>query len=367
MFFNRIKSTLVCVVLTLGVVGCSKAPDPQNDIPLFKAFIDENIDKVSDDPYISSTVKPGDKLYDLILHAQHGRWDEDEDERWLDLIKQGNTQAMIWYGRVLTVGLQQRGQGYQLIRNAMLKGDPYAALWLSDRSQECLDDLGANSPNNKLAEMAGLSTSSDSDICTKENFAKAVEGFEELAKQGDLRAQYFLLKQKEWDKSEETRADYIQEIIRFSEAHYYQPLMDYVETILYYSKEAQKDVSNTQDQYDLAIQLLTIASSNNYIPAIEKLYFSIENEGKKNDLINQAMSLGDVRMIRYKYYQMEESSPEEYYYNVIVKELSGNYIFRPDKSEEKADVRKKAKNFAKFIHSSVYIDGFTSRDNWHRM
>lgn len=48
MFFNRIKSTLVCVVLTLGVVACSKAPDPQNDIPLFKAFIAENIDKVSD-------------------------------------------------------------------------------------------------------------------------------------------------------------------------------------------------------------------------------------------------------------------------------------------------------------------------------
>ncbi|MCD1417034.1 hypothetical protein IOC51_23720 [Vibrio parahaemolyticus] len=101
MFFNRVKQS---VVLTLILVGGSKAPDPQNDIPLFKAFIAENIDKVSDDPYTSSTVKPGDKLYDLILHVQHGRWDE--DERWLDLIKQGNTQAMIWYGRFLTVGLQ---------------------------------------------------------------------------------------------------------------------------------------------------------------------------------------------------------------------------------------------------------------------
>ncbi len=57
MFFNRIKSTLVCVVLTLGVVGCSKAPDPQNDIPLFKAFIDENIDKVSDDLQLSLEIR----------------------------------------------------------------------------------------------------------------------------------------------------------------------------------------------------------------------------------------------------------------------------------------------------------------------
>ncbi|HHC7366015.1 TPA: hypothetical protein ACN30O_004618 [Vibrio parahaemolyticus] len=71
-FFNRIKSTLVCVVLTLGVVACSKAPDPQNDIPLFKAFIAENIDKVSDDLYISSAVKPGDKMYEFLKYVQPG-------------------------------------------------------------------------------------------------------------------------------------------------------------------------------------------------------------------------------------------------------------------------------------------------------
>ncbi len=380
MFFNRVKQSVVCVVLTLSVVGCSKAPDPQNDIPLFKAFIAENIDKVSDDPYISSTVKPGDKLYDLILHVQHGRWDEDEDERWLDLIKQGNTQAMIWYGRVLTVGLQQRGQGYQLIRNAMLKGDPYAALWLSDRSQECLDDLGADSPNNKLAEMAGLSTSSDSDICTKENFAKAVEGFETLAKQGDLRAQYFLLKQKEWDKSEDTRADYIREIIRFSEAHYYQPLMDYVGTILTKETPSSPLVSKTPELAILSTNLLKIASNNNYIPAINKLIeLNSFNIDKNEPLFDRGIKLGSSETISWKVLLFAGHSyknillpSERYLYGRLYEKITGSQdvLFRKFKDgsltkDEMDKIDRKVKLM--LINSSVYIDGFTDRDNWHRM
>ncbi|EJE8675592.1 sel1 repeat family protein [Vibrio parahaemolyticus] len=368
MYFNQLAAkSLLLIGLTLGMVGCSRAPDPQDDIPLFKTFIAENIDKVSDDPYISSTVKPGDKMYELILHAQHGRWDDDEEERWLDLINQNNTEAMIWYGRILTVSLQYRSQGYQLIHRAMLEGDPYAALWLSNQSQECLDEFGVDSPSNELAEMAGLDSPVDSDVCSKDNFTKAVKGFEKLAAEGDLRAQYFLLKQKHWDKSKETRADYIHEIIRFAEAHYYQPLMDYVGTILYYSEEAQKDVSNSQEQHELAIQLLSIASNYNYIPAIEKLHFAVTNKDKRNQLFNKSMLLGDVKMIRYKYYQMQDGSPKQYYYNVIMKELSGDYVFRARDLKEDLEVKKQAITFVKSIHSSIYIDGFTHRDDWHSL
>ncbi|EIO4563423.1 sel1 repeat family protein [Vibrio parahaemolyticus] len=361
MFFKRVKQSVVCVVITLGVVGCSKAPDPQNDIPLFKTFIAENIDKMSDDPYISSTVKPGDKLYDLILHAQHGRWD-DEDERWLDLIKKGNTQAMIWYGRVLTVGLQQRGQGYQLIRNAMLKGDPYAALWLSDRSQECLDDLGANSPNNKLAEMAGLSASSNSDICTKENFTKAVEGFERLAKQGDLRAQYFLLKQKEWDKSEETRADYIREIIRFSEAHYYQPLMDYVSTILY--RPDFDYISDSPELFSLAKKLLTIASNYNYIPATERLIHLDRSIKKEDPLYLKLLKLDSPYYYSSQILKFDENYSEKELYCLVSAhdKLTGNsgyWIVISDVTREHPP-----SCHSKPPTSMVYIDGFTERSYW---
>ncbi|MDG2640679.1 sel1 repeat family protein [Vibrio parahaemolyticus] len=361
MFFNRVKRTLVCMVLALGVVGCSKAPDPQNDIPLFKAFIAENIDKVSDDPYISSTVKPGDKMYEFLVELQHGMV---RKETYEPMIEQGDSESKLWYARLSMYETPIVGQVYQWIKEAMLEGNPYAALELSEQGEFC-ETYGKGSASSKLLEMMGSDTSYESKICSTENFAKAVEGFEKLAKQGDLRAQYFLLKQKEWDKSEETRADYIQEIIRFSEAHYYQPLMDYVETILYYSKEAQKDVSNTQEQYDLAIQLLTVASNNNYIPAINQLFLSISDEEYKKELANKSITLGDTQMLVFQFYSVERNSKEQYYYNLLFKELTGQYkSTRVETPNESSKVEAQAKAFAKTIHSSVYIDGFTDSGDW---
>ncbi|MDA0385193.1 sel1 repeat family protein [Vibrio owensii] len=365
MYFSQLASkSLLLLGLTLGLVGCSKAPDPQDDIPLFKAFIAENIDKVSDDPYISSTVKPGDKMYEFLKYLQHG---SGRNRLIKTLVDNGDPEAMLWFARLNLGNTEIRGQVLQLMRDSMLAGNPYAALELSEGSESCTYYFGQDSVGNNLAEMAGLSSPSDSDVCSKDNFTKAVKGFEKLAKEGDLRAQYFLLKQKHWDQSKETRADYIREVIRFAEAHYYQPLMDYVGTILYYSKEAQKDVSNSQEQHELAIQLLTVASNNNYIPAIDKLYFAISSKDEKNKLLNKTMLLGDVRMIRYQYYQMQDDSPEQYYYNVIIKELSGDYVFRPRESKENLEVKKQAKAFLESIHSSVYIDGFTDSSDWHSL
>ncbi|MGT0150353.1 hypothetical protein ACT691_16585 [Vibrio metschnikovii] len=87
-----------------------------------------------------------------------------------------------------------------------------------------------------------------------------------LASKGDLRAQYFLLQQKQWEQSTKTREQYLNEVIRFAKAHYYQPLMDYIDTILIRPQGSNKHQSKTPEQYDLAVQLLTIASNNNYIP-----------------------------------------------------------------------------------------------------
>ncbi|EJG0960642.1 sel1 repeat family protein [Vibrio parahaemolyticus] len=365
MYFNQLAAkSLLLIGLTLGMVGCSRAPDPQDDIPLFKTFITENIDKVSDDPYISSTVKPGDKMYEFLASLQHGSGGGNFLE---PLLSNNDPEAMLWEGRLILPVMRHRGRAYKLIHDSMLAGNPYAALELSEGSESCTYYFGRDSVGSELAEMAGLDSPGDSDVCSKDNFTKAVKGFEKLAAEGDLRAQYFLLKQKHWDKSKETRADYIHEIIRFAEAHYYQPLMDYVGTILYYSEEAQKDVSNSQEQHELAIQLLSIASNYNYIPAIEKLHFAVTNKDKRNQLFNKSMLLGDVKMIRYKYYQMQDGSPKQYYYNVIMKELSGDYVFRARDLKEDLEVKKQAITFVKSIHSSIYIDGFTHRDDWHSL
>ncbi|EIO4563424.1 sel1 repeat family protein [Vibrio parahaemolyticus] len=369
MFFKRVKQSVVCVVITLGVVGCSKTPDPQNDISLFKTFIAENIDKMSDDPYISSTVKPGDKMYEFLKYLQHG---SGRNRLIQSLADGGDPEAMLWYARLNLGNPEIRGQVLKLMRDSMKAGNPYAALELSEGSESCTYYFGKNSTGNKLAEMAGLSASSNSDICTKENFAKAVEGFERLAKQGDLRAQYFLLKQKEWDKSEETRADYIREIIRFSEAHYYQPLMDYVSTILYYSKEAKRDVSNTQEQHDLAVQLLTIASNNNYIPAIESLINVDSKLVKDAPLYMSLLKLGSPEYYASRFYTFENeySEEEKICFAFAYEKVTGDskfFIWLNDESQklrQKDGVEEQSECSFKKTAAMVYIDGFTQRESW---
>ncbi|EPZ5422417.1 sel1 repeat family protein [Vibrio parahaemolyticus] len=361
MYFNQLASkSLLLLGLTLGLVGCSKAPDPQDDIPLFKTFIAENIDKVSDDPYISSTVKPGDKMYEFLKYLQHG---SGRNRLIKTLVDNGDPEAMLWFARLNLGNTEIRGQVLQLMRDSMLAGNPYAALELSEGSESCTYYFGRDSVGNNLAEMAGLNSSNDSDVCSKDNFTKAVKGFEKLAKEGDLRAQYFLLKQKHWDKSKETRADYIREVIRFAEAHYYQPLMDYVGTILY---RPEKDyISDTSEQRALAVNLLTIASNNNYIPAIERL-IRIDNSKRKNDVFYlKLLNLGSPYYYasRFLRFENEYNENELYCFATAYQVISGGdqklFIWLDD------DMRTNPPSCdQKQTPAMVYIDGFTQSGFW---
>ncbi|MDF5149509.1 hypothetical protein P3648_25580, partial [Vibrio parahaemolyticus] len=147
MCFSRlfVKSILL-FGLALSMVGCSKAPDPQDDIPLFDVFIAENIDKVSDDPYISSTVRPGDKMYDFLVSLQHGSG----GKNFLDpLLDNEDPEAMLWEGRLILPVMRLRGKAYRLIHGAMQAGNPYAALELSEGSESCRYYFGKNSAGNK--------------------------------------------------------------------------------------------------------------------------------------------------------------------------------------------------------------------------
>ncbi|ELU8562367.1 sel1 repeat family protein [Vibrio parahaemolyticus] len=359
MYFNQaIRKLAVMAILVLSVSGC--APNPQDDIPLFKTFIAENIDKVSEDPYISSTVRPGDALYRFFVQLQHGRVKEEVYEP----LKSGDSESKLWYAKLSLPYNELRGEVYQFLVKSMQAGNPYAALELSEQGEFC-QKYGSGSARSNLLNKMGVNTAYESDVCDEAYFELAVEGFEKLAQQGDLRAQYFLLKQKQLGESKETRAEYIQEVIRFAEGHYYQPLMDYVDTILFYSRKEKRDISNTQEQHDLAVQLLTIASNNNYIPAIYKLYFSTKEEVKKGSLLNKATLLGDMRMISYQYYKEKNNASAQQYYNFIGKELSGNYVSTPRDPDKYPDIRAKAKEFVKGVHSPIYIDGFTDRYDWN--
>lgn len=359
MYFNQLAAkSLLLIGLTLGMVGCSRAPDPQDDIPLFKTFIVENIDKVSDDPYISSTVKPGDKMYELLVELQHGMVHK---ETYEPLIQNGDSESKLWYARLSMYDTPIVGQVYKWIREAMLEGNPYAALELSEQGEFC-HVYGKDSASNSLLNMMGADTSYTSDVCSEKYFTKAVKGFEKLAAEGDLRAQYFLLRQKHWDKSKETRADYIHEIIRFAEAHYYQPLMDYVGTILYRPDEDY--ISKTPELYSLATKLLTIASNNNYIPAIERLVHLNENINKDDPLYLKLLNLDSPYYYasRILYFEAEYNKKELYCFVFAHEQLTGDsgyWIAVDDNIRNNPPVCA-----PKQPSTMVYIDGFTSRDDW---
>ncbi|WP_237733140.1 sel1 repeat family protein [Vibrio fluvialis] len=362
-FFQSARLILLLGIM-VGLVSCK--PNPQDDIALFQPFITENINKKSADPYISSTVKPGDKMYEILVNIQHGQWDVAEGGL-LSLIDEGNPDAMLWYARMLLLDNNKRREVINLIFKSLTLGNPYAALAIAKNSHACAY-LGTGSLDSKVAQSLGISDPNSAQLCTDDNFQKAIELFKPLSEKGDLRAQYFLLKQQELYQSKETRAQYIQEVIRFSQNHYYQPLMDYVNTILIYSPSKGKSESKTVEQYQLAIDLLTIAANNNYIPAVNDLAYYLKETSKEESerLINLALKLGSTSAVEYKYHRSHEGSENKYFYNALYKGLSGKYAFDVHtlNEEEKAKVNEKVKLFMKDITPMVYIDGFTRRNDW---
>lgn len=234
---SRVK-VLIKNLVTLGAIltltACSR--DTLEDIPLFEQYIKENINKSSDDPYISSTVKPGEPMYEYLYKFQQGRGYLSMIE---PLIEQGNTDAMVFKGRIYAKYIEGRGETIALLGRAMAAGDPFAALALSDGGEECRD-FGKSSISTQFANAIGEQLPENIETCSAENWFKAQDGFKKLAEQGDLAAQYYLLRRQRIDNpdnSREAHEFYIKEIIRFAEGHYYRPLMDYVDEIWEINRE----------------------------------------------------------------------------------------------------------------------------------
>ncbi|EKO3791284.1 sel1 repeat family protein [Vibrio metschnikovii] len=347
--------------LLIMITACK--PNPQDDIRYFQAFIQENSHRIAGDPYISSTVRPGDKMYEILVNIQHSKWDLAE-QGLLPLIEEENSDAMVWYALMLLLDHNKRREVTHLFYQSLALGNPYAALSLSKGSYACAY-LGSGTLSSQVAKSLGIDDPSAQTICTDDYYARAVELFKPLASKGDLRAQYFLLQQKQWEQSTKTREQYLNEVIRFAKAHYYQPLMDYIDTILIRPQGSNKYQSKTPEQYDLAVQLLTIASNNNYIPAINWLE-NISDSDDRNKLRNRALKLGSISMMSHLYYSYDGLSKESYFYNLLYKKLTGEYKVSwelPSKAIQD-EVKIEVDEFLKTITPMVYIDGFTHRRNW---
>ncbi|ENM5852845.1 sel1 repeat family protein [Vibrio mimicus] len=342
---NRLTRFVLLLSIMIGLVACK--PNPQDDIALFQPFITENINKKSADPYISSTVKPGDKLYDVLVNIQHGDT-KSAYEKLMVLVDKNDYEAQFWVAKMIyQASSQSIARAINLYKQSSNQGNPYAYYELSPLGKGCLAYFGKKT-------------------CTDENLNKAIELFKPLAAQGDLRAQYFLLQQQELDQSKETRAQYIQEVIRFSQAHYYQPLMDYVNTILTRPQGKDKYEARTTEQYNLAIDLLTIASNNNYIPAIKRLLEVDLDEEIFTKRMEQLTRLGSTFEIYENYFNSQDEH-ERYYYSMLFKQLTGDNKLSSSYRATDDEVKMINEKIEKVISSMtpmVYIDGFTSRDDW---
>ncbi|EGU30199.1 hypothetical protein, partial [Vibrio scophthalmi] len=323
------------IFLLLSITACG--PNPQDDIPLFESYIEDNINKKSDDPYISSSVKPEDDLYEFLMKLQHGTGYGDLLE---PLIEQGNTDAMVWRARISASNLELRPKILGLLYRAMQAGNPFAALALSNGGEECWL-FGKGSLSSQVGQSIGEEIPTGIETCSEENWLTAQQGFKELAEKGDLRAQYYLLKRQHIDNPGETRESrdhHVNEVIRFAEEYYYQPLMDYVETILVKETPSSQLKAESEELELLSVNLLTIAANHNYIPAIKMLIeYNYEKIDKHDPIFESGIALGSVGSIQWQMLifakagqDSDYTQAELYYLSKIHSELSDDdyFLFR---------------------------------------
>ncbi|TVO33400.1 tetratricopeptide repeat protein [Vibrio algivorus] len=369
--YLKLSISILLCIFTLGLMGCNDyTPNPEDDIALFQPFIDANINKKSDDPYISSTVKPGDKLYDILVNIQHGRHDV-AIKQLKPLVDKGDADVQFWYAKMIfDSSVKNRYPALQLYKKSAEQGNPNAYFELSPFGEGCLVYFGEKN-------------------CTQESLTKAIELFKQKAKQGDLRAQYFLLRMLKPDgsviehetyfsnnynftHSAESRQHYIKEVIRFAENHYYQPLMDYVDTILTFDRNKNEYVFSSKKLEKLVVQLLTVGVNNNYIPAVELLVALNRSDLNEDDALYQKLNkLGGTEYLASRFYDFEQSytRKELACYALMFKDMTGNTKFftwiknRPS-DEELESFNCQSDEKLKEMTPMVYIDGFTSRDKW---
>ena len=293
--FKRLVKLLSSIVLLLSITACG--PNPQDDIPLFKSYIEENINKKSDDPYISSSVKPGDDLYEFLMKLQHGTGYGDLLE---PLIEQGNTDAMVWRARISANNLELRPKILGLLYRAMQAGNPFAALALSNGGEECWL-FGKGSLSSRVGQSIGEEIPTEIETCSEANWEIAMKGFKDLAQKGDLRSQYFLLSMEriqQPDDSAEAHEHYLKEVIRFAEGYYYQPLMDYIKTLVVKEKDWLNHIAIDRTLQPMVLDLLTIAANHNYTPAINMLInMKYKTIMPDDDLFKKGILLGSPSTI----------------------------------------------------------------------
>ncbi|KUI96951.1 hypothetical protein [Vibrio sp. MEBiC08052] len=155
------------------------------------------------DPYISSTYRPGDPLYEPLLYIQRHRQGKAE-ELLHPLVEQGNADAMYWLAQITyDDSYYSSGPAAKLFQKSAELGNPYAALRLDSNNREC------------QMFMSGY--------CDQKWGKLGRKLLQERAEKGDKKAEYYLLQYDE-DSSEEVHKELERLVTENAKNHYYQPL-----------------------------------------------------------------------------------------------------------------------------------------------
>ncbi|SHI04875.1 hypothetical protein VA7868_01379 [Vibrio aerogenes CECT 7868] len=201
------------------------------------------------DPYIASTYRPENPLYQPVLAIQRGKLAQAE-KLLKPLVEQGNAEAMFWLGEITYgSGLYSAGPAAKLFQKAAELGNPYAALRLDVDNSDCQRFM--------------------SGYCDDKWGKLGRKLLKQRADNGDVKAAYYLLKLDidVYSDSAEVHKKLEQLVTESAKQHYYQPLMSLLGGYVrhgYYGPYLDKD--SPVDKQDIALvnKILTLLANNNY-------------------------------------------------------------------------------------------------------
>lgn len=303
------------------------------------------------DVYASSQITPDDPLFEGVLALQRGRYGLAE-QKLKPLMEAGNLDAMFWYAEtILGSSVNATVEAGDLFVKAAELGNPYAALRLKPGTSDCKRYLGYR--------------------CSQDWVEKGETGLKELAAQGDVKAQYYANVIKN-PRSEEDYQRNIDLVTQAANQGYYIPLVDNLKRLGNYK-------SLTQEKKQALVELLKLASNDNFIPAINASYKYIKdrNEQLADEVMVKSASLGSQEAIaalfRFDYQDVlngnEGALFDAYKYGLIQEQLFNDEeglkfigwkmtdgTIRQFRGDEEQQIKLAADEFISNMTPVIYID-----------
>ncbi|SJN60116.1 hypothetical protein VR7878_04020 [Vibrio ruber DSM 16370] len=248
------------------------------------------------DPYISSTYRPGDPLYEPLLYIQRHRQGKAE-ELLQPLVEQGNADAMYWLAQITyDDSYYSGGPAAKLFQKSAELGNPYAALRLDSNNREC------------QMFMSGY--------CDQKWGKLGRKLLQERAEKGDKKAEYYLLQYDE-DSSEEVHKELERLITENAKNHYYQPLMrlikNYKDRMYLTFFNRREAISAEENNYISELAYLPV--NNNFPPAMTNIVFFNREFYKKPYLlkvVKQSMMINTEPFLCIRYYTEVDNTDRDH-------------------------------------------------------